>query len=110
IAIERHHELLVEEIDTVILVTGQRRAPHRHGRIAADTEKPRPGKTGASVACRCAGPTEPIRIVGGHNDAASKMPQFYRHCNSYSAKLTTNCVRLTAPVSAAAITRPPGGK
>ena len=34
----------------------------------------------------------PIRIVGGHNDAGFKMPEFYRNCKSVSTKLTTNCI------------------
>jgi len=32
----------------------------------------------------------PICIVGGHNDAANRMPPFYRNCKSFSSKLTTN--------------------
>jgi hypothetical protein len=39
-------------------------------------------------ACRS---DRPMCIVGGHNDAASRMRLFYRNCNSNWRQLTTNC-------------------
>jgi hypothetical protein len=64
-------------------------------RLSRQTQKAPAGEDrgfcGLSV-CRS---NKPIRIVGGHNDAAKRMLPFYQNCNSYSGKLTTNCIHRT---------------
>ena len=77
------------EISFVILETGRRRTPDypRRRRRKAPAGEDR-GFCDLPV-CRSGGS---IRIVGGQNDAATKMPRFYRNCKSYSTKLTTNCI------------------
>jgi hypothetical protein len=64
-------------------------------RLSRQTQKAPAGEDrgfcGLSV-CRS---NKPIRIVGGHNDAAKRMLLFYQNCNSYSGKLTTNCIYRT---------------
>ena len=107
IAIERHHGPSWKRSTWFILETGRRRAPDnawgRRRKAPAGEDR---GFCGLPV-CRS---DRPIRIVGGHNDAAAKMPQFYRNCKSDSGKLTTNCIRLTIRGSGAAIMKPTEGK
>src|SRR5271154_4053691 len=62
IAIERHNELLWQRDQ--LCHFKERVAPCTRPSVRADAEKPRSGKTGASAACRCAGPTGQSASLG----------------------------------------------
>ena len=51
--------------------------------VKCGAEKPRPGTTGASAALPACRSDRRMCIVGGHNDAADILQQFYLDCNLY---------------------------